>query len=378
MSDSDLAVEWTANASPKRSPATLVVVPSHLLQQWWSEINKHIDFEQQLSSCDSVTGNDATVGAAVSVGGVGAVGEGDQNCAPLRTFSAVNIADRNLEHYIASCADVRWPGSSEWGLEHLDDLEVMHPEGVVEVRLKWASNCSSSNHGGSSGSGSGGCEGRVYRGRVLASCIPKHSIPRSLDEVHPMHQSRYSYCDGRLVRCIKEVHLRLDIHDLLCAHDIVLTNYHAIQPSHAHRAKTSITSTTSSGNGKCHTSRLLQKVVWHRIVLDECQEIKVATTGIAAMCAKLSSLRRWMVSGTPLCSKLEDLHGELNFLRVWPFCLSNKMDGFWQHKIEGPFQARDPACLELLDALLEAVMMRHSKSQCYLRDGSPLVPMPAR
>jgi hypothetical protein len=30
----------------------------------------------------------------------------------------------------------------------------------------------------------------------------------------------------------------------------------------------------------------------------------------------------WMLSGTPLTTKLEDLQGELALLRVWPFVLS--------------------------------------------------------
>ncbi len=106
---------------------------------------------------------------------------------------------------------------------------------------------------------------------------------------------------------INTVEVHIDLEEALSDHDIVLTTYSNLKVS--------------------KMQSVFQSINWHRIVLDECQEIKVATNNIATMCAKLSSQRRWMVSGTPLCSRVSDLHGELNFLKVWPFCLSNQEDG---------------------------------------------------
>jgi hypothetical protein len=114
------------------------------------------------------------------------------------------------------------------------------------------------------------------------------------------------------------------------------------------------------------------------VVLDECQEVKESTGKIATDCAKLFANHRWMVSGTPLVSKIEDLHGELNFLKVWPFSLTEKEDGFWSIKIGNPFRKKMEENLKLLHALVRAVMMRHSKSQRYISSGLPLIKMPAR
>jgi hypothetical protein len=63
--------------------------------------------------------------------------------------------------------------------------------------------------------------------------------------------------------------------------------------------------------------------------------------------------------------------------QVWPFCLSNQKDGFWEDKIGKPFRRFEESALTLLYALLDAVMMRHSKSQRYL-DDRQLVDMPSR
>ena len=122
---------------------------------------------------------------------------------------------------------------------------------------------------------------------------------------------------------------------------------------------------------------MFKKYHWHRIVCDECQELKCSTNQIASLCADLESNHRWMVSGTPFCSKVEDLHGELNFLKVWPFCLANNKDGFWAHKIGIPFQQKDPSSLKLLYLLIDNVMIRHNKGQRYI-DGKPLVKIPPR
>lgn len=81
------------------------------------------------------------------------------------------------------------------------------------------------------------------------------------------------------------------------------------------------------------------------------------------------------VSGTPLYESVDDLHGELNFLRVWPFALPNSTDGFWKHCISRPLASRDPAALDLLAVIMRTVMMRHSKSQTTL-DGRPLLSLP--
>lgn len=143
--------------------------------------------------------------------------------------------------------------------------------------------------------------------------------------------------------------------DELGDHDVVLTTYDSLRMHPA----------------------MFKKIGWYRCVLDECQEIRTATTQIARMCVGLSSVHRWMMSGTPLATSIDDLNGELGFLSVWPFALSDREDGFWAHRIADPFQKRDPQALELLTQLIKVTMIRHSKAQKYL-DGRPLLTIPSR
>ncbi len=115
-------------------------------------------------------------------------------------------------------------------------------------------------------------------------------------------------------------------------------------------------------------------IKWHRLFLDECQEIKRPTTVIAKSVQCIEATHRWMISGTPLSNSLCHLHGELGFLRVWQFSLVN--DGFYEQKLQQPLKRKDPSVLPLLHALIEATMFRHSKCQRYRIDNRPLVSLP--
>ena len=52
-------------------------------------------------------------------------------------------------------------------------------------------------------------------------------------------------------------------------------------------------------------------------------------------------------------------------------------DGFWNHCVGRPWEAKEEAALDALQVLLGAVMLRHSKTQTYL-DGTPILELPTR
>ncbi|KAL3913131.1 MAG: hypothetical protein SGARI_000809 [Bacillariaceae sp.] len=77
-------------------------------------------------------------------------------------------------------------------------------------------------------------------------------------------------------------------------------------------------------------SDCMMKVAWHRLVVDECQYVKNDTTKIASAASAINAKHIWMLSGTPLTNKLDDLRGELSLLRVWPFTLGTAREAGWQ------------------------------------------------
>jgi len=112
----------------------------------------------------------------------------------------------------------------------------------------------------------------------------------------------------------------------------------------------------------------------HYSLQDEMQEIRSSTTVIAQTCEKLQCNRRWMISGTPLFESIEDLRGELNFLKLEPFS-SGSEDGFYDFMVTQPFFSGDTHAIVILKTL-STVMLRRSKSMTVRSTGAPLLGLP--
>jgi SNF2 family DNA or RNA helicase len=291
--------QYSVNDANLDSRATLIVVPSTLIGQWWREIQSRIN-----------KGNTKT--------GI---------------FNCINLSDKEFRGRVRRVAfDVSPENVRPAFIENGDDLieNVDGLWGIANGMIVFASTLVVDFR----------LEGSdiIYRGRIAS----QKNVRFGRDE-REIQIINHNY---------KFFSVDLQIDDYLFDHDIVLTNYESLR--------------------KCPS--LYKKINWHRVVLDECQEIKISTNKIAVSCSMLVTKHRWMVSGTPLCSKIEDLHGELNFLKVIPFCLPDITDGFWLNKIGIPWKNRSKLSLKLLQSLISVVMMRHSKSQTYL-DGRSLVPL---
>ena len=97
-------------------------------------------------------------------------------------------------------------------------------------------------------------------------------------------------------------------------------------------------------------SQFRTKVSWRRVVVDECQFVANDTGALASATAKLDATHVWMLSGTPITTKIADLQGELSLLRVWPFTLGKGADAgwqshFWEASCREPWGSKDAACL---------------------------------
>jgi SNF2 family DNA or RNA helicase len=85
---------------------------------------------------------------------------------------------------------------------------------------------------------------------------------------------------------------------------------------------------------RCKTQRAtLAEVHWRRIVLDESQNINDAKSAASRAAAELISQRRWMLSGTPLSTKIGELLGQIGALQL----KSMASTGAWSALFEAPF-----------------------------------------
>ena len=111
-----------------------------------------------------------------------------------------------------------------------------------------------------------------------------------------------------------------------------------------------------------------------RVILDEAHFIKNRQSKTAKACYELSAQHRWVLTGTPIVNRLEDLFSLVRFLRVEPW--SNF--SFWKTFITVPFESKDfIRALDVVQTVLEPLVMRRTKDM-KTPNGQALVPLPPR
>ncbi len=111
-----------------------------------------------------------------------------------------------------------------------------------------------------------------------------------------------------------------------------------------------------------------------RVILDEAHFIKNRQSKTAKACYEISAQHRWVLTGTPIVNRLEDLFSLVHFLRVEPW--SNF--SFWKTFITMPFESKDfIRALDVVQTVLEPLVMRRTKDM-HTPDGQALVPLPPK
>ena len=118
----------------------------------------------------------------------------------------------------------------------------------------------------------------------------------------------------------------------------------------------------------------LFSVDFFRIILDEAHTIKNRQAKTSKACYELKAKHRWVLTGTPIVNRLEDLFSLVRFLKVEPW--SNF--SFWKTFITVPFEAKDfIRALNVVQTVLEPLVLRRTK-EMKTPDGEALVPLPSK
>ncbi|ODV96200.1 hypothetical protein PACTADRAFT_49588 [Pachysolen tannophilus NRRL Y-2460] len=116
----------------------------------------------------------------------------------------------------------------------------------------------------------------------------------------------------------------------------------------------------------------LFEIKFFRIVLDEGHTIRNRSTKTAKACYSLDASRRWILTGTPIINRLDDIFSLVKFLQLSPWDNFN----IWNNFVIKPFEDKDLSkSLETLEGILAPVILRRTKNQ---KDehGNPLVVLP--
>ncbi|KAG0224670.1 DNA helicase rad5 [Actinomortierella wolfii] len=167
------------------------------------------------------------------------------------------------------------------------------------------------------------------------------------------------------------------------APDILITSYGTVLSEYCRLAgfdqdgvKTSSVSTLQGVWSQADYRRgsALFNVDFYRVVLDEAHQIKSRLTKTSKACYAINGARRWVVTGTPIQNKLEDLFSLVHFMRAEPW--SNF--SFWRTFITIPFESKDKdKALKVVTSVLEPLVLRRTKATKD-ENGNPIVMLPER
>jgi SWI/SNF-related matrix-associated actin-dependent regulator of chromatin subfamily A3 len=151
--------------------------------------------------------------------------------------------------------------------------------------------------------------------------------------------------------------------------DVTLYTYHGPSRSLQSANLSSLQIVLTTYSTLAQDATLLGAVEWGRVVLDEGHYIKNRKTRQARAAFALKARSRWVLSGTPIQNKLDDLFSSLRFLRAAPF---DEFDWF-NRLVLRPIKYRDMAGVERLHTILGFTCLRRMKDQ-QVRDtpGAPL------
>jgi DNA repair protein RAD5 len=163
----------------------------------------------------------------------------------------------------------------------------------------------------------------------------------------------------------------VDLRNLCCeanaasAPNVIITSYGTILSEFGQIA-------SSGGNRAAHGG--IFSLDYYRVILDEAHTIKNRQSKTAKACYEIQAKHRWVLTGTPIVNRLEDLFSLVHFLRVEPW--SNF--SFWKTFITVPFESKDYIkALDVVQTVLEPLVLRRTKDM-KTPDGSALVPLPQK
>ncbi|OJI87927.1 hypothetical protein ASPTUDRAFT_61339 [Aspergillus tubingensis CBS 134.48] len=149
------------------------------------------------------------------------------------------------------------------------------------------------------------------------------------------------------------------------APNLIITSYGVVLSEYRQYMSALLSSMSAGG---------LFSVDFFRVIVDEAHVIKNRLSKTAKACYELKATHRWVLTGTPIVNRLEDLFSLVRFLKVEPW---NNFS-FWKTFITVPFESKDYVrALNVVQTVLEPLVLRRTKTM-KTPEGEPLVPLPRR
>lgn len=114
----------------------------------------------------------------------------------------------------------------------------------------------------------------------------------------------------------------------------------------------------------------------YRVILDEAQCIKNATTQTAKAACRLNTTYRFCMTGTPMMNNVDEFHSLIKFLRIRPYAERTKFRCDITTPLKSGHKETRQKAMAMLQALCKAVMLRRTKKSTF--EGKPILILPER
>lgn len=207
---------------------------------------------------------------------------------------------------------------------------------------------------------------KPYAARTTLIIVPTSLLSQWHSEFTKFNNSPDLYCEiyyGGNVSSLKTLLTRTKNPPT-----VVLTTYGIVQNEWTRILK------MDKGDLEMDSTTGLFSLKFYRVILDEGHVIRNRTTSTCKAVMEISSNCRWVMTGTPIINRLDDLYSIVKFLKLEPWAQMS----YWKMFVSDPFERKDyRQAFDVVNAILEPVFLRRTK-QMQDVDGKPLVELPPK
>ncbi|KAH3675427.1 hypothetical protein WICMUC_002716 [Wickerhamomyces mucosus] len=117
----------------------------------------------------------------------------------------------------------------------------------------------------------------------------------------------------------------------------------------------------------------LYSLKFFRVVLDEGHNIRNRMNKTTKACYDLRVSRKWLLTGTPIINRLDDLYSLIKFLELEPWSHIS----YWNTFVTTPFeQKKYKQALDVVQSILDPILLRRTKNM--KKNGKALVELPSK
>ncbi|KIV81557.1 hypothetical protein PV11_03733 [Exophiala sideris] len=115
---------------------------------------------------------------------------------------------------------------------------------------------------------------------------------------------------------------------------------------------------------------------FHRVILDEAQNIKNRNSKSGLAACQIKTDHRWALTGTPMQNNVEELFSLVRFCRIRPYCEWNQFRVHISAPLKGRWQEAKDKAMTTLQAFLRAILLRRTKKSKI--NGEPILQLPPK